>query len=303
MKYTKSPKSFCDQAQLLIDRGLIVSSKQELENYLKKVNYYRLSGYWYSFKVIDPVSGNESFKPGTSFNAIRETYEFDRQLRLLLMDSIERIEVAILRTRLVELHTRLHGPFGYTQLKSYDPKFSKTNLQALLNDIRDDEKRSYEEFIHRYRQKYISEKYLPLWMAVEIMSFGQLFTLLRNSEHTIKKDISSQFNLFPPVFDSWLHSLNYIRNACAHHVRLWNRPLPVMPWIPNKKHDPRWAQPIPIGNTRVFVILTIIRYFLNILDPDNQWNLTVTKLLGNYPNIPLQPMGFPNRWQEIEFWK
>ena len=303
MKYTKTAKSFGDQAQLLIDRGFMVANKQELENYLKKVNYYRLSGYWYSFKVIDPISGNESFKPGTSFDSIRERYEFDRQLRLLLMDSIERIEVAILRTRMVELHTRLHGPFGYTNLKSFDPKFSKKSFQNLLNDILDDETRSHEEFIQRYRHKYTGEKYLPLWMAVEIMSFGQLFTLYRNSEHAIKKSISSEFNLFPPVFDSWLHSLNYIRNACAHHMRLWNRPLPVMPWIPRKKHDPRWQQPIPIGNTRVFIILTIIRYLLNTLDSGNRWNITVMKLLKNYPNIPLQPMGFPKRWQEIVFWK
>ena len=109
MKYTKPTLSFADQAQRLIDRGLIVESKDELIRCLSRVNYYRLSAYWYTFKVIDPSTGKEQFAPDTTFSKIWRQYIFDRELRLLVMDAVEHIEVAILRTQMVERFTLLHN--------------------------------------------------------------------------------------------------------------------------------------------------------------------------------------------------
>jgi len=246
MKYTKPALSFHAQATLLISRGMMVENPMELENYLQQVNYYRLSGYWFNLKIIDPFTGAENFKPGTTFQMIRDRYEFDRRLRLLLMDAIERIEIAVFRTRMVEIHSTQYGPFGYADHKNFNPKFPRDCLIKLLDEIEEDEKRSSEEFITRYRSKYTSESYLPLWMAAELMSFGQLLTLYRNLHLKIKQHISHQFNLYPMVLDSWLLTLNYIRNSCAHHARLWNRPLPLPLLLPDKKHDSRWYAPVQI---------------------------------------------------------
>ena len=112
MNYTKPALSFEQQAQRLIDRGLIAPDKTILVTHLKAVNYYRLSAYWYPFKRIDSGSGNERFVPNTTFEMIWRRYTFDRELRLLVMDAVEHVEVAILRTRMVEQFTQLHGPFG-----------------------------------------------------------------------------------------------------------------------------------------------------------------------------------------------
>src|SRR4030066_957983 len=111
MRYTKPALSFEQQAKLLLDRGLIAPNKEVLVKRLSTVNYYRLSAYWYIFKKTDPVSGNEYFAPGTTFEMIWRRYTFDRELRLLVMRAIEHVEVAILRTQLVEYFTLLHGPF------------------------------------------------------------------------------------------------------------------------------------------------------------------------------------------------
>jgi abortive infection bacteriophage resistance protein len=303
MKYTKPALSFQAQANLLISRGLVVDDPMELVNYLQQVNYYRLSGYWFTFKVIDPVTGLETFKPATTFQMIRECYEFDRKLRLLLMDAIERIEVAIFRTRMVETHTSLYGPFGYAELKNYNPKFPQAGLNKLLLDISEDEGRSYEEFIHRYRFKYSSEKYLPLWMVTELMSFGQLLTLYRNQHLSLKQAISHKFNLFPMVLDSWLLTLNYIRNNCAHHARLWNRPLPLPIMLPDKKHDSRWYNPVQIQNNSIFSVLTMVEYLLRFIVPTSPLKSSIKQLLAAYPVIPLKPMGFPKDWQDSPLWK
>ncbi len=257
MKFTKPAISFEQQADLLIKRGLIVDKKEELVEFLSRVNYYRFSGYSYTFKEIDPKDGQEVFSKGTTFKIIKNRYEFDRRLRILLMTAIDRIEVAILRTRFVECHTLKYGPFGYADHHNIDPQFRTADFLRLLADIQHDESRSNEEFIKRYRRKYPDERFLPLWMAVEVMSFGQILTLYRNSDHTIKNTISKQFGLFPPVMDSWLLTFNYIRNACAHHVRLWNRPLSIPPKLPDKKHDSSWYTPTPIANTHIFVVLSL----------------------------------------------
>jgi abortive infection bacteriophage resistance protein len=303
MRYTKPALSFDQQAERLIQRGLIVSKKEDLVEFLSRVNYYRLSGYCYTFKIIDPVSGQEAFRNGTTFNTIKIRYEFDRHLRILLMNAIERIEVAILRTRFVESHAIKYGPFGYTNYSNYNPNFSPNNHLKLLDEIQFDESRSYEEFIIRYRKKYTEEKYLPLWMAVEVMSFGQIFTLYRNSDISIKRTISSEVNLFPPVLDSWLHTLTYIRNACAHHVRLWNRPLPVAPKFPDKKHDLSWYSPTPIANNQIFAVISLIHYLLTRIDPSIKWKQTVSDLLNEYPDIPKHMMGFPEEWENHKLWK
>jgi abortive infection bacteriophage resistance protein len=303
MKYSKPALSFQEQAKLLIARGLVVEHPQELVDYLRQVNYYRLSGYWYAYKVIDSTTGEEIFQPNTTFQRIRDLYEFDRKLRFLLMNGVERIEVAIFRTRLVETHVTRFGPFGYAVKKNYNPKFSPENFQKLMFDISEDEDRSYEEFIKRYRSKYSTEKYLPLWMVTDLMSFGQLLTFYRNQDLSIKQTISHQFNLFPMVLDSWLLTLNTIRNSCAHHTRLWNRPLPLIPKLPDKKHDSRWYIPYSVPDNRIFTVLTMIQYLLSFIAPTDPWKDSLEQLLVAYPTIPLRPMGIPINWLECPLWK
>lgn len=303
MQYKKPSLSFSQQADLLINRGLIVKDKNELVAYLKQVNYYRLSGYLYTFKDVDPSTKNEVYKPNTTFDVIKMRYEFDRSLRLLLLDAIERIEISILRTRLVEINSLKFGPFGYLNKNNYNPKFSQTAFKNLITEISDNEYRSYEEFINRYRAKYTSEKHLPLWMAVELMSFGQLFTFYKNQHLFIKQNLSHTLGVYPPVLDSWLHTIHYLRNACAHHVRIWNKPLPIMPRFPDCKRDPRFYSPVPMSNTHIFAGLTIIAYLTDQVTGQTNWKRTCKSLLLNHPDIPLNAMGFPANWLEIPFWK
>ena len=303
MKYTKPPLSFEDQAKLLIKRGLNVDDENELINYLSKVNYYRLSGYWYPFKRFDPITSEETFLPGTNFSLIKNRYEFDRKLRLLLMDAIERIEVAILRTQFVENYALTYGTFGYTDYKNYKPEFPIEEFCKAMKAIKIDETRSSEEFIQRYHEKYREERHLAFWMAAEIMSFGQLYTLYRFSDQNIQKSIARNYELAAGVLESWLHSISYIRNACAHHVRIWNRILPIPPRLPSKKNDLNWYVPVQISNKRIFAVLTIIRYLMAVIDPKNHIQHTMIKLIEDNPEIPLNWMGFPTEWREYKYWQ
>ena len=298
MKYTKPALSFEQQAQRLLDRG-IDADKENLTRHLSVVNYYRLSAYWYPFKHFDETSGIETFIPGTTFELIWNRYTFDRRLRLLVMDAIERIEVACLRTRMVEYFTLHHGPFGYKKTTNFDPEFDHGRLIYEINNNVD---RSKEEFVLRYRRKYKEEEHLPLWMVAEVMTFGQLFTFYRFLHREEKKKLAREFVIFPPVFESWLHTLLFTRNTCAHHARLWNREIPIKPLIPNSRHGPEWHDPVKVDNQRVFAILTILRYMLDYITPESDWGDRLVALLHEYDSVPLNLMGFPDNWQESPLW-
>lgn len=300
MKYTKPALSFEQQAQRLLDRGLIAPDKGTLVRHLSVVNYYRLSAYWHPFKRIDPTPGDEHFAPCTTFEMIWRRYTFDSHLRLLVMDAIEHVEVAIMRTRMVEQFTLQHGPFGYCEPASFNPRLDHARL---MNEIDIAVGRSKEEFVQRFHSKYTSEPRLPLWMTAEVMTFGHLFTFFRHLHRVEKKRLAQAFDLYPPVLESWLHTLNFTRNTCAHHARLWNRAIPIRPKLPNIRHRPEWYDPVEIYNQRVFAILTILKYLLSNITPQTDWSGSLLSLLHEYDEIPIRQMGFPANWQESPLWQ
>jgi abortive infection bacteriophage resistance protein len=298
MKYTKPPLSFSEQADLLIKRGLICD-RNYLINILKQINYYRLSAYLYPFRV--PNADN--FQPDTTLDEIKLRYDFDSELRLLIMAAIEYIEVALLRTQLVSQFTLSHGAFCYAERANFNPKPTSPNFhKGLLKTIKRNLSESKHGFIQRYKAKYTSEKYFPFWMVVETMSFTQLVKIVHNLHRSEKRQLAHNYGLNHNIFESWLHTLTYIRNACAHHVRLWNRILPIKPKIPNIKSHPNFHIPVLIDNERIFSALTIMQYFIHIIDPNSGWNTKVFDLIQSYPDVPVINAGFPNNWQDCPIW-
>ena len=73
MQYTKPPLNFSQQAKLLMSRGL-VADQSELEAFLRKVNYYRFTGYLYPFRLL----GTDDYLPGTTFEQVKNIYFLTR---------------------------------------------------------------------------------------------------------------------------------------------------------------------------------------------------------------------------------
>jgi abortive infection bacteriophage resistance protein len=297
VKYPKPPLSFPDQADLLIGRGLL-ADRAELIDRLAAVNYYRLSAYWYTFRV--PGDPDEKLRPDTTLEKIWHRYAFDRHLRLHVMDAIERIEIAI-RTQVVNRFTLKYGPFGYLDRANL-PGLDVNNHRKMLDKIRGEAQSSREDFVRHYFTKYSSETDLPLWMACELMTFGTLYTLYRGLKTRMKKDIAQDYGIQAPVLSSWLSALNQVRNICAHHSRLWNREFGVRPQIPNATHSPDWHNPLRIDNTKAFGILTLLHYLLKQVAPQSQWKSRMKVLFGNYPDVPLRFLGFPEEWEDSPLW-
>lgn len=296
MKYTKPALSFEQQADQLLSRGFEADRARLIET-LSRVSYYRLTAYWHPFKRSD-----ETFAPGTSLDKIWRRYTFDRQLRLLVMDAVERVEVAVLRTLMVEQHSRRYGPFGYRDAKSFRPEFAGDDHRRMVEEIDREMDRSREPFVAHFQAQYSSEPGLPIWMAAEIATYGTLFTFYRFLNLAEQKQLAARLGLPASVLQSWLFSLNYIRNICAHHSRLWNRELAIRPFVPDVKNSPEWHKPVTPDNRRVFAVLTLLRWLLLKIAPQSNWSDRLRALLKNYPDIPQNLMGFPPAWETSPIW-
>ena len=305
MQYQKAPFTFEQQADQLLARGM-AGNRTIMVARLSATNYYRLSGYWYTFRESDPGSARtprDTFKPGTTFDEVWARYVFDRRLRLLVMDAIERIEVAV-RTQLAYHHAHDHGCFAYaTEMQSL-PKLGAQEFADFVQRVREETSRSKDTFVGHFRQKYGDcHNFLPVWMLAEVMTFGTMLTFYKSASRRVKQSVASDFGLPDAVFESWLLTLNAVRNICAHHGRLWNRELGVKPVIPRISGYPEWHAPVKVGSNRVFAVLTICRHCLRKVAPQSGWPSRVELLLSGSPGIPLASMGFPGNWKECPIWR
>jgi abortive infection bacteriophage resistance protein len=307
MKNEKRHHTIEEQVQLLLGRGL-EGDPDLMASRLVVVNYYRLSGYWFPMQMgpsYPEIIGAtpETFRPGSTFENVWRRYTFDRELRLLVLDAIERFEVAV-RTQLAYHHAFIHGPFGYANDPKSRPKLKREDFAKFYAGLLEELGRSKEQCIKHYFKKYGDEHDVPpIWQAVEVMSFGNIVTLYRHTTSKVKQGVASTFGIPDTVMESWLLSLNTIRNICAHHSRLWNRELGNRPMIPRLEEFPDWHLPVQIRNERLFGILTILKYSMNRIAPQSQWALRFHKFLADYPDIPIADMGFPENWDQNPIWR
>ena len=273
MDYTKPALTYEDQLNLLVSRNLACTDRPRALEWLQRIGYYRLSAYFIPFRD----ASTDNFRAGTDLDTIVDLYKFDGNLRLLMMQAMDRIEVAV---RAVITYQVVHnlGVFGYADSANFAASFDHAQFLGL---IRREERRSSETFVGHYRTKYTSEAHLPFWMATELISFGALSKMYAHLRIRLRKQIAQEFNQPAPVFLSWLHALTAVRNTCAHHGRLWNRELAVKPELPNA-----WKAQ-GLDNNRPYIIALIVQTLLSEVSPDSQWKERLKAHFNAYPSVDL----------------
>lgn len=283
------------QIQQLSARGLVINNPQRAAHLLQNISYYRLSGYWHPFLV---DKEKHLFKSGALFENSFKLYCFDRELRALIISELEKIEIAV-RASIIHVLSEQIGPFGYLSPTIYkNPQKFCDQLHPKLNE---EFSRSDEEFIRAFRTKYL-DPLPPVWMAMEIVSFGtlsKLFSYLKAGKQ--KREIANHFGLAESVFENWLHCMVYLRNICAHHSRLWNRTLSIQPQLPL---SPKriYIQNRNVRSDRTYFVLVMIRYLLQTVNPKSGFAKKLKELLARYDNIDIKAMGFPSNWDNDPFW-
>ena len=297
--YTKSPLTFKQQLQQLKDRGLAIGDDKLALFHLKTINYYRLSAYWDPFRKIEQ-DGTKSdyFEKGVHFNDVMTLYEFDRRLRLLVMDAIERVEVQA-RALIAYQIGHKYGTFGHTEASNFHPKFEHA---PWLGKLEEETARTSDAFVTHYKNKYADFPTLPIWMVTEVMSLGSLSFGYKGLKHDDKKIISDEFGLHHMCLGNWFHTLTYIRNICSHHGRLWNKELSIRP---SRKKANIWKPPVTPRNDRIFYVLLILRFLLRKENVSTEWKKQMNSLL-----IPIAKnkrwrvaMGIPDDWTNHPLWR
>ncbi len=297
--YKKEHKTFDKQLQLLKDRDLVISNDAYVLTKLQHINYYRLSAYFLPYQHNKNSQNKNKFLPDTAFEDIIKLYYFDTELRKIIFEAIEVIEV-YLRTQISYYHSEAYEAFGYLDINNL-----RTNLQAefdeLHNDIRKEKDRSKEVFIRHFKKRYNSTD-LPIWSVVEIISFGslsKLFMLLQEKEQNAVIKNMGGVNKY--VFFKWFKALSSVRNACAHHSRLWNRTLGVSFEVPRGNDK---FESLTSSKNKIFFALTVIEYILTSIGEDEiDFKLKIKQLLQKYPSVDKSAMGFINDWKDLEIWK
>ncbi len=297
MKYAKPPCTPEQHIQLLRDRGLNVPNEDRAIRYLINVGYYRLTGYMYHLQHND---GSHTFNPGVSFNDIILHYKFDKALRFLVLEYLERIEVA-LRAMLTDRYSLTNGFYWFTRYELFDDKDIYDTVNEEIRSRFDDPQ---ERFLKAFKWKYTSENLPPSNMALELLSLGKLSRLYKGlSNQTEKMSIASDFGLPSTILTSWLVYLTNVRNICAHHSRLWNRRVTAdRPTIPSRRQY-KFQGVLPRDfNTTMYGITAMTTRLLQRVNPDNSFVARLTHLLESHPSIDSRLMGFPTDWQEAPAW-
>jgi abortive infection bacteriophage resistance protein len=326
--YVKPWLSVADQLQQLINRGMVVTNVPKALACLERIGYYRLSGYWFAFRersepcsVWDPnVVGKpkqvktgriplESFKAGSSFQNAVDLYVFDKRLRLLALDALERIEIA-LRVDISHTLGQLDC-FAYLKPEFFHASFANeldqrtglTKHHDWLNKHANLISRSKEEFMRHNKDKYGLP--VAIWVACEVWDFGTMSTLYGGMKEADQDRIAQGYGISNGrTFATWLRSLNYLRNVCAHHSRLWNRNIVDQPKLPPVTEVPSLAGFHGDAHrlARPFLLLCMAQHLMQRINPSSTWGSRLKDLLtSGFPqldhlNLNLLGMGVDPGW-------
>ena len=291
-KHYKSPEELVD---LLTERGLSIPEKDSACRYIRNIGYYRLSAYLYPFLKLPKEQ--QFFKDGSNLNGALMLYRFDKKLRMFLINEIEKIEIAF-RSTLANIVAQETGNIFWmtdeTMFANAD-RFNRT-----MEKVKKELNGSKEDFILHFRKKY-SNAYPPAWMLVEILPLGVITRIFENlHDNALKKKIAKVFQLPLPVFSSWMTVITLTRNSCCHHSRVWNRIYAVGPMVP-KKMNSHWISN-KVSHLKTFYEICIIKWFIDIISPQNNLKEHLTSLLASFPQVDTKAMGFPENWEEETLW-
>lgn len=320
-RFEKPALTAQEQVDLLIERGLRIHDRERALRLLEVTTSFRLSPYMRPFQY--PDDPQHRLRPDAQLSEIMQVYRFDRDLRQLVMVAIERVEIAV-RAGISNHMACQYGTHWYLAPARFKAHFDHRRLLNELSDKLAKETRQYHKEIERierakvpdnikqarkesrkrdnypryYALTYDKPAHLPSWAMVEELSLGTLSHLFDGlDEYRDRKAIARRFSVPHHVLASWLHTLTFIRNVCAHHFRLWNRELSI---------PPSWPKPLTFPGThrgkgvprRLFTVLAMLTYLTTQISPDTRWPGRLQALLEEYPDIPRQPMGFPDDWPQ-----
>jgi len=285
LKQHQPPMTIEEQIENLKNIGLIVNDVEYAKRILNDISYFRLvKAYSLNLK---PKNGK--YDGQITFQQIVDLYLFNANFRQMIFPEIEKIEINV-RCRVGNYFAEKYGVLGYLDVGNFVDEEYHTEF---LNDIQEEIRRNAKApFVRNFRENY-EDGELPIYALVEIFSFGTLSKFYKNMHNKDKKAIAQMFGVGYTYFESWLESISYVRNICAHYGRLYNAKLSKAPMLYKE-----YTQ-IKIRNYTIYAVLLCMKY---LLKNDTHWNLFVDNielLFDKYDNVQIKTMGFPKDWKQL----
>ncbi len=295
VRFHKSYSSPDEIVNLLLERGLEISNPILAGKYIENIGYYRFSAYLYPF--LQMPKREHRFKPQSRFQDALQLYCFDKKLRLFLFNEIEKIEVAI-RSAIANIVAAESGNAFWTTDASMFANIDK--FQRTMSLVDKELKNSKEDFIQHFRETY-SNTYPPAWILLEILPIGVVTRMYENlANNALRKKVAAHFSLSVPVFLSWITTITLTRNSCCHHSRVWNKENAIVPMVARKLKG-GWIDST-LSPKRIFYNICIIKWFINVISPQNDMKEHLRQLLMDFPKVDVRAMGFPENWENEPLW-
>ena len=292
MEY-KSFKTIDEQLDILISRGLKVNNKEKAKKFLLHNNYYRVSGYSLTLR------NHDVFFKSAEFQNIVDIYNFDHELRHIILEYIEIIEVTV-KSVYSYIFTKQHGSIGYL-----NPNFF-TNTDKYNDIIQKAEAQKKARVPHEaYLKHYIEDlnQEIPFWANVDLLTISNISFLYTISETDIKNEVASEFGLTmkkgSQIFAKYMHSMTIIRNLCAHGSRLYNRLFEQKPSL-NRKEQALLIKDEQgnIDNSHLYGFILIMRRLLS-KDDFEEMKKKIINLTKTYPFVSMHYYGFRCDWKNV----
>lgn len=288
MKSLPKPLTINEQIENLKKIGLRIDDPLA-EKLLNEVSYYRI------IKGFSDGLKNEygQYKRDVTFSHIKSLYDFNTSLRHLILPEIEKIEIAF-RCKLANYFSIKYGALGHM-----DPsKFSNAEYHtSFCNELKNEIDRNKRvPFVKNFLDNY-TDRELPFYAAVELISFGTISKFYKNLLPSDKDNIAKQYNIHYKFLESWLEHLSYVRNICAHYGRLYNVNYTKKPKLYKEYREHA------VADSCFYSTLLCIKHLLPTDDVD-RWRKFVanlTLILEDYPLVNKQYLGFP-KVDEPTYW-
>lgn len=301
-------KTLDEQINIFKDKGLIIEDEVMAKEILLRENYFFLNGYRMLFMK---SLTDRKFVVGASFRELYAVFNFDRQIRNILFKNLLVFENNL--KSILSYH--LSKIYGIKENDYLNPNNFNRDMdkRRQVNDLIQKMKRQIRVNAdsHTATSHYQSNYgYIPLWIAVKVLSFGivgELYIILKPSD---QKAIAEFFNTEASDLATYLPILSNYRNLCAHEEILFDHR------VQRKIEDTRFHQKLDIptmdgeyiyGKNDLFALIIILKQLLRKDDFDamiKELDYEIHLLDGRLSSISigkvLDQMGFPINYLEIE---
>ncbi|SFD05633.1 Abortive infection bacteriophage resistance protein [Chitinophaga sp. CF118] len=236
------------------------------------------------------------FLEGTDFKHIIDLYSFDRDLRDIIFDGIEMIEVAV-KSLISDRMSCKHGPHWYLNSSNFTSSYDSAGLESFLKE--NCNQQSDYHFIRGYMREFTTPEFPPSWMIMELLTFGKISLMFEHlGDPEVRNDICHYFGSAKNLLPSWLHAFTFIRNKCAHHSKLVFTTTPIRPVMPIRQNKRFLNEAEIVDNASLYCILACMQFVISKIDPDARFKERLLNLIAKFPDFDYRQMGFTPEWQK-----